>query len=861
LGAVNAHLIELINKQIESNSIVVWFDPEKHYKEMAEEMEIPGVNIYCYNDSFFALRYDLEKLMKNTLPPKLIIYVPLAEEETHNALIGFTTTGVVMKPGQTPWQRNTRLSIVARNALKPLIGEEGAKSIEKNVEEGKLTLDELNKLAEKGEGLTGGGMLISLFGTNNPCEIAETFLKNEEMDQKIIDKDVMGELVILLEDAFGAELYENEIPEVNRANFARYLLMTSFSEEIKNIPHELKTVKTAMEEKHKKSCINHVETWRLKRDLQKSYVLWANGVEKELSLDKFTFNQEEIYSGKTFLFMEEKLQQAVEEKMIEKVTAELIKIAKEKQTEFWAEEKPEVQARWILICVTGELLEECCRINKELKKTEEHIEVLIKNYTETEKPWCHMDTLYRHMENLYRNFEFAPGDKHKNLEKLIIKGQQEYMKTGDKLAEFFVKTLKKSKYNIPDILKQRNIYEKLVEPELKRGKTAYVLVDSLRFEMARELLEGLTEEFDINLIPATGTVPTITETGMAALMPVKNKELKLVETGKGKIGFEIEGKIIKDKKSRIKFLEENAGVPVYNVDLEALVPKPKGKTETSIKEAGLILLTSGEIDKLCEGDKIALARLTMDKILVELRRACRKLKDLGVKTIIITADHGHLFGEELESDMKINPPGGNTIDLHRRVWVGKGGEEHPSILRFTASDFGLGGELEMAVPYGFGVFTVPGGGRAYFHGGLSPQELIIPVAKLKTRDREEKVGGEIKWILTLGSKNISTRFCSVAIQGESESLFDIIPTKVRVEIRAGSEIISQPISATYGFESSTGDIQLKLENEGNKKIEVNTVALMINKEFEEKTVNIYMMDEITGRELSRIENIPVVISI
>ena len=56
-----------------------------------------------------------------------------------------------------------------------------------------------------------------------------------------------------------------------------------------------------------------------------------------------------------------------------------------------------------------------------------------------------------------------------------------------------------------------------VKPKVAKGKTAYVWVDALRFEMARELAQTLEAEFDVELQAALATVPTITAVGMAAL--------------------------------------------------------------------------------------------------------------------------------------------------------------------------------------------------------------------------------------------------------------------------------------------------------------------------------------------------------
>ncbi len=159
---------------------------------------------------------------------------------------------------------------------------------------------------------------------------------------------------------------------------------------------------------------------------------------------------------------------------------------------------------------------------------------------------------------------------------------------------------------------------------------------------------------------------------MAAFLPGA-ETATVVAAGDSKLGLEINSTILKDRPSRIKFLQENAGVAVFVTKLGDLLPNPKKKEREGIEKAELILVTSQEIDAIGEGDNVRLARRTMDDMLLELRRTFRVLSELGVETIIFSADHGYLFGEELSEDKKIDAPGGETADLHRRVWVGRGG--------------------------------------------------------------------------------------------------------------------------------------------------------------------------------------------
>ena len=278
--------------------------------------------------------------------------------------------------------------------------------------------------------------------------------------------------------------------------------------------------------------------------------------------------------------------------------------------------------------------------------------------------------------------------------------------------------------------------------------------------------------------------------------------------------------------------------------------------------ARFILITSQEIDELCEKDNIAQARRQMDDVLNDLRRAVRVLIDSGIERIDLASDHGYIFAEELSEDMKIDPPGGETVDLHRRVWIGQGGNMDDAFLRAHLTDFYIKGELDIAVPWTFACFKCAGGARAYFHGGLSPQELIIPLMILWPLAKVAKMlPSDIDWKLTPGSHKLSTKFFSVQIAGENIGLMELVPPKVRVELRAKGKNISKAVSASHGFDEATGDVALRLDDKNPNKIAINTVTLMVVNEVDQKSVNLHLTDASTGVELTKIGDIEVAISI
>ena len=67
-------------------------------------------------------------------------------------------------------------------------------------------------------------------------------------------------------------------------------------------------------------------------------------------------------------------------------------------------------------------------------------------------------------------------------------------------------------------------------------------------------------------------------------------------------------------------------------------------------------------------------------------------------------------------------------------------------------------------------------------------------------------------------------------QSES-SLFGFEPPKVRIELRANKKCVSVPVSASYGFEDATGEVKLKIAENDNKRIEPNTVTVMLSEEI------------------------------
>jgi len=860
-GVVTKYVFELIARQVEDHSLVVWYDPESAYASEIDALELPSTRLARYEGSFFQLRRDIDALMNDERPPRLLVYVPRDRAETHNALIELEAAGVVMQPGQQPPQRNTRLPIVARNGLKPILGEETAAEVEKQVEAGKLSLADLNARADKGKDIS-TGVLGLIFGTSNPQEVALCFLDSDRNDAEIEKKSAKKELIGLIGAFFDANInVRTGLPRI-RETLARHVLMTDLVKALgKAVPPKLSSVDIASAPSAVEACVELARNWRLRRDIRLSYAETASKVEKEMGLAELKFDRECIAEVETFLAIERALIGHVETALLAKPDASLLDLAQSRLGRFWADVKPAVQAHWALVAAAAEVLIAADRLEKALKTAPSSMTELIDAYAKGDEPWCQLDTHHRHMESRWYNFEPERGADHDSLEKLIIRVKHRYTQVGSQLAELFVAAFESAEHPIKGALNQQEVFASLVKPSVAEHKTAYVWVDALRYEMGRELCGLLAGEFDIDLQPVLAAIPTITEIGMASLLP-NSSQGRVVSAGGGKLALEIEGTLLKGRKERVAYLRDQAGVTVADVKLDDLLPKPSKRVRDAVDAADLVLVTSQEIDELCEKDNITQARRQMDGVLNDLRRCFRVLGELGVKRIVLAADHGHLFTEEVSDDMKIDAPGGETVDLHRRVWVGHGGACEASYFRASLTSLGVNSEYDIATPRSLACFKAKGGARAYFHGGLSPQEIIIPAAVMVPKvEALAAAPTGVDWCLTPGTTKLTTRFFSVQVTGTATGLFDFEAPTVRVEVRAKGKCVSRPVSASYGFEDATGEVALRKDARNQRSIEPNTVAVMLVEEIDQKTVGIHLVDAARGVELTRLEKLEVAISL
>lgn len=850
MGHLRDLVISLVGRQLDEAHVVVWYDPDRFYQGLVSTLELVDTHIALYDGSFLALRRSFDSLLDGDEAPRLLVYVPLEQEKSGNALVEAESCGTVLAPGAPSALRNMRPSVVVRTALKGLFSEEELANLVKSVAAGETSLDEVDRLAGTGNP---DALITLLYGNADNSAIALDFLTSTARDKDITHKGALEPLTQRFSSVFGFVAGGVAGPDDLRSSFARFVLCTDLAASAGgSLPSTLRSLVVAKDPEQRAACIRLAAAWRDHADAAETYDTTASGVAQELQLRKVRWTQAQLAGVITFVETEELLQDNIASELRSKGVGAFGGIIAIRKDGFWAGRRLTIRARWGLLEAANTLRVQCQAVEAYLHKKAPEAADIFARYTSANEPLCILDGAHRALERQWQTLEADDTLGDDQLAKLVTELRGDYTTAAGHLTERFIDGLVQAKWRLEGCLQQRQIFARVVKPLLAEGKVAYIWADALRFEMARELVTELADS-DVTLVGALGTLPSITPVGMAALLP--GAERLVLADVDGKMTPTIDDRVLLTREQRIKYLSESAGVPTVALKVDDILPKPKKKVRDAVASAQLILVTMEDIDALCEAGETGLARKIMDTLLHDLRRAIHQLVQMGCTAIVLTADHGHLFGEELGEEMKIDPPGGQQLELHRRVWIGHGGAESPAYVRVSTKELGLGAGLDLAVPAGVGGFKVGGGSREYFHGGASPEELIIPVMTIIPHGVAAPESTSITWVLTPGSTVISGPLFSVAVSGNFVELFapGAVP-KIRLEVRdPEGTCVSTMTSATYGFEEGTHDVQLRMIPE-SKSIETDTVVLSIG-DTTATRLSVVMLDAVTSVELGHVDNL------
>lgn len=808
MNAFQAYLDKQLAEKLRKRRLVVWYDANRDFEPYIDGMHVVCDDLGClpvvsvegvdthlarYQGSYFGVRMAVESLVAVDMPPPVLIYVPgAARSRTNSLLMELEKGGECYEP---------QLKRLARNVLRETYSDG---KIDELLASGSLVYDDIVKFLENQNGDEPASMLKVVFeGCRDSMSILVSWLADDGNDAAVDAKDAKAELFKLVETRLGFTVPPSTDLASARARTIRYLLVNEFRTDLQcKPPMSLGGIPEAPGKEQLNRVRQAIKS--LRKDHANSYAQLSDQVETELGLAKERIEAQYLGSIDTFRHEEQALLTYCGELVEQSRYAEALKIDYERSSSFWVDRDVSRQAQWGACRLMARLGLEVERIRPLLKSAGTSSTAWVAAYTGNDG-WYAADLAHRTLESW-----IAKMDDELETYKALAVVRMRYEELLRLMADGFTKSFKEAGWTVPKTLHQTHIYPDVVAPS--EGRVAYFLVDAMRYEMGVELVRLLEDGEELVIQPAIATLPTITSVGMAALIPGASSSFSVVDH-KGKLAVRIEDSTMSVLQERLKLLR--AKVPdVAEMTLGRLLQDGKGKVTKKIGDASLVVVRSQEIDALGEVGDDLLARQVMDTALGNIARGVRKLAAQGIERFVITADHGYQFSSRKDADMQTDNPGGKALERHRRCWIGHGGSTPRGAIRVTGAELGYDTELDFIFPTGLGVFTAYGG-RSYLHGGISLQELVIPVINLRLRAAAEKAETGFKVTIEGYPHEITNRTFPVRVSVTAD-LFthEKIPLRF-VLISQGEQVGQAGMAIGADCDAMTGIVQAPATREAH----------------------------------------------
>ena len=700
--------------------IIIWHDSKQEFLESINDLQLDGVQViqYHYNNAF-KVRYQIEMEYVNQ---NILLYVPHDKDETaDNPLIDIYLYSEFYLSDST--------AILLRSLN---LSEEFRSTIEKYAVffKNKSRITKFQKLVQKQFNLDNDIIHLCIIGSLLNCsadfnEILMTLIRQE------VETEGANESIVLLRkfeaDAYFWNMlqqrfgYITEAPSLNE--FISLLFMTYINE----------TTTLEIESDWKaKLLINKQNTRIFMETLMKNDMLdyddLGDKMYEYLQIQSMLndISIEAIQYSGTFKEFDQYILSHLKDQLVQRIyNPEAIKslIAERQSLHFFKQYEAEYTCIWS----ANEFFEYLPHSN-ELTVNE-----LYNRYLESD---YRVDQAYRKFYDAYD--KLTMNDDFETLKNLI-----ETIYVNDYLAKLSLEwstafSSRGTKWEIDDIKYQKNFFFEHMPRETEKPKECMVVIisDGLRYEVADELKDKLIKQGKIRpssltLTSMQSVMPSITELGMAAMLPRQNL-LKMNDHGKVFIA-DIDSNGLENRK---KILNNDLKRTAYCYD--EIIHLNRTDFKKLFTDKGVVYIYHNTIDAVgdhaaSEKDVFKAVNQTFD----ELNKLIAKInqgKISRIKQLYITSDHGFLYQVSPISEIdKLSREKLNVIKEKRRYMLSKEPLNIDGTLTFDISST-VNTPMYATVPRGNMRFKTQGAGVNYVHGGAMPQEFIVPLLHYKVTE-------------------------------------------------------------------------------------------------------------------------------
>jgi uncharacterized protein (TIGR02687 family) len=344
---------------------------------------------------------------------------------------------------------------------------------------------------------------------------------------------------------------------------------------------------------------------------------------------------------------------------------------------------------------------------------------------------------------------------------------------------------------------QRAFYDLHVKPFLVRGQKVFVIIsDALRYEAAADFTNRLQSEnrWTAEISAMLGSLPSYTQLGMASLLPGERWTIN-----PDTCAATVDGRSASGTPNRSEILRlacDGKGIAIQAEEFLELNSKTTGRG--LMRDNEVVYIFHNMIDKI--GDDPRTEAKTFDAVeqtFKELELIIKKVANINGSNMLLTSDHGFLFQQDdlHEGDMTPLPAAEIWTKSNRRFALGRGIRTEPAVKVFDAEALGLSGDWSVAFPRSLCRMPVPGSGKRYVHGGISLQEVVIPVVKVHKARSDDTFKVEVEF--THVPTKITTAQVSISLFQDRPAVDKALPRTLRIGLYSGDTILSEIKTVTF----------------------------------------------------------------
>lgn len=279
---------------------------------------------------------------------------------------------------------------------------------------------------------------------------------------------------------------------------------------------------------------------------------------------------------------------------------------------------------------------------------------------------------------------------------------------------------------ILEVPQQVDFYRSKVKPGTNR---VYVIIsDAFRYEVAASLTAQLRRETQskVELNSCQAVFPTVTKFGMAALLP--HRELTVVEKSNGLLSVLADGQST-DAGNRDKILKL-ANKASVALKYDNIIGLKRAERQALVKGMEVVYIYHDKVDIASHTSDSAVFS-ACDEAISDIKNLVRIIvNEFGGTNIIITADHGFLYTySPLSEDDKVDKttPNEQDVEIDRRYLITRKGAKPEYLLHVKFLDGQS--DFDAFAPRENVRIKKKGGGLNFVHGGISLQEMVVPIVE------------------------------------------------------------------------------------------------------------------------------------